>query len=117
MTKKKITKRKRFLLDTVQNLHLKFCSESSIKIARSLFYKLKPFWICARKVSERDTCLCKKHENINLILKKLTRLKMLTSSSTKDFTDLLTCDSSSKACMYRECNICRDKVIPRLKSL
>ena len=74
--KNKIYYRKRYLLDTMDNLHKKHNSEEPIKISRTLFYRFKPFWIIHKKESERDTCLCKTHANFDLILKKMHSLKL-----------------------------------------
>ena len=41
VVKKKVRKQKRYLTDTVQNLHKKYCKTIG-KITRGLFYKLKP---------------------------------------------------------------------------
>lgn len=111
ITKLGLKMRKRYLQDSVDNLYTKFRAVSKVKMSRSLFYKLKPFWIVKQPISARNTCLCKVHANIDLILKKLLQLKILPSSSTKQFTDSVTCNSSAKACMYRECEICKEKSV------
>ena len=103
--------RKRYLQDSVDNLYEKFCTESTVKMSRSQFFMLKPFWIMQQPISARNTCLCKVHANIDLILQKLLHLKVLTSSSTRKFTDSVTCDSSAKTCMYRECANCKERSV------
>ena len=61
LVKKKIKKQKRLLSDTMLNLHKKFCQEfPHHKICLATFYKLKPFWVVKPKLSDRDSCLCKK---------------------------------------------------------
>lgn len=112
LTELKVTKRKRYLRNTVDELYLKFSEENkNLNISRTKFYNLKPFWVVNQKLSALDTCLCKNHENFSLILEKLSYLKILNSKSSTDFTKSLTCDYLSKSCMYRECINCNEKSI------
>lgn len=104
--------RKRVLQDTLTSLHQKFCKETKKKISLNTFLKYKPFWIIKSKMSARNTCLCKTHANFDLILQKLCKLKVVSSPSSRNFTELITCNSNSKACMYRECRVCINKKIP-----
>ncbi|KAK0156949.1 hypothetical protein PV327_011508, partial [Microctonus hyperodae] len=67
ITKNKVVKRKRFLLDTMDNLYTKYNKDESFKISRSTFMNLKPFWILKKTMTDRDTCLCKVHENYNFL--------------------------------------------------
>ena len=57
--------RKRFLSDSINNLHKKYCKESGRTISKSSFYRLRPFWVVEQRMSARDTCLCKEHEILN----------------------------------------------------
>ena len=43
VTKKKIKKQKRLLLDTVENIHKKFVAETNANISFTTFWRLKPF--------------------------------------------------------------------------
>lgn len=36
-------KRKRYILDSVDNLHKKFCASSKTEVSRATFYRLKPY--------------------------------------------------------------------------
>ena len=109
ITKYGKTVRKRFLLDSLDNLYKKFQIESLIKISRSTFFRVKPFWVVNRAVTSRDTCLCKEHANFNLILQRLIALKVLTIKKTIDLLSMVTCDPSKRVCMYRECNVCKNR--------
>jgi len=65
LTRAKNKQQKRFLNDTVSNLHSKFLAENSdLKISYRTFCRLKPFWVIWPKEKNRDTCQCKTHENL-----------------------------------------------------
>ncbi len=77
LTKNKVKMQKRFLVDTLKNLHRRFLSENSDeKISYSLFCHLRPFWVVNPTISERDTCMCKLHENLSFVAEKLNQLKL-----------------------------------------
>ena len=65
ITKNKITKQKRFLCDTLDNLYKKYLKYEPLTISKSIFYRYKPFWIVKKELTARDTCLCKVHANFN----------------------------------------------------
>lgn len=44
---------------------------------KTTFYRFKTFWILLKKVTRRDTCLCKVHVNFNLLILKLSYLNAL----------------------------------------
>ena len=109
ITKNKITKRKRFLLDSIDNLYCKYKKEEAIKLSRSTFFRYKPFWVVNRKVTDRDTCLCKTHVNMKLLIQKLFYLKLLPSISTLSFIQSRVCDILNKECLYGQCIDCKKK--------
>lgn len=109
--RKKVYYRKRYLLYTIDNLHKKYKLNEPVKIGRSLFYRLKPFWIVKKQESARDTCLCKTHANFDLMHKKLIALKLLPSESAFDFIKKLVCDPSNQNCMYKLCDTCKNRSI------
>jgi len=74
ITRNKEKKQKRYLSDTIKNLHKKFSAEKGM-ISYSAFLKLKPFWVV--ESLERDTCACKKCENVKLKARALQRLGAL----------------------------------------
>jgi len=71
LTRAKNKQQKRFLNDTVSNLHSKFLAENSdLKISYRTFCRLKPFWVVWPKEKDRDTCQCKTHENLHFFWRK-----------------------------------------------
>ena len=98
-------KTKRYLLDSLKNLHLKFRAENShINMSLSAFCKRKPFWVFTPKVSDRDTCLCKKHENLQFQADKLHELRLLQAQRVEDNMKLVVCSISQHQCMYGGCD-------------
>ena len=110
VTKNKVRKQKRLLSDTLMNLHDKYCAEN-IKnaVSYSTFSKLRPFWICTPTAKDRQTCLCKKHENVTLKVEKLHQLKLINTKNPEDLLADVCCDVKNKQCMYRECDACKNK--------
>ncbi len=103
---------KRLLLDTLVALHAKYCNENpSMKISYMTFCSLKPFWVTRPSIRDRQTCLCKPHENGRLVLQKLVVLKVLppSCSSVSFCVKNLVCENPTINCYMRKCHQCRDK--------
>jgi len=110
VTKSKNKKQKRYITDSLKQLHRKFCEATTVPGAQRLSYasfcRLKPFWIVDPKHTVRDTCLCIKHANMEFILGKLHQLKLIESASTSHLTKTLCCNDNDRSCMYGECLVC-----------
>lgn len=61
-TANKIKRQRRVLQDTLKNLHRKYESENHPKVSYATFCRLRPFWVTEPRETDRETCLCKKHE-------------------------------------------------------
>lgn len=116
ITLKKETFQKRYLTDNLDNLYTKFAAISDLKVSRATFFRFRPGWITSHTASARDTCLCKDHTNFKFLLDKLAFLKILSSNKSLAFIETVACDAKNKACMYRECIKCKDKVVPEGKN-
>lgn len=94
-----------------KNLHQKFISESAgtTNVSYSHFCRLKPFWVVRSTSNERETCLCKIHENLRLKLQKCHKENIVLSEDTDILMKTVTCNINSKECMYRECSNCDTK--------
>ncbi|XP_063233360.1 uncharacterized protein LOC134537058 [Bacillus rossius redtenbacheri] len=102
---------KRYLNNTLKNLHAKFLQAENFRISYSSFCRYKPSWIVPRKVHERDTCLCAKHENMKLLVQKLHFLEIIKERNIDDFLKALTCEKTSEECLARRCPLCTNKHI------
>ncbi|KAI4812032.1 hypothetical protein KUCAC02_014888 [Chaenocephalus aceratus] len=94
----------------MKNLHLKFLAEhSNHPLSYSLFCTLRPYWIVHPTLADRETCMCKQHENPGFIAKKLHQMHILDTSNLESLTEVITCDTTDKHCMYGECEKCSKK--------
>jgi len=72
VTKNKVRMQKRLLTDTIENLHEKFLSEKPQNaVSYTVFTRLRPFWVRIAQAKDRQTCLCRIHDNIQLKADKL----------------------------------------------
>ena len=107
ITRRKVKKQKRLLTDTVKNK--KFISEHpDNKMSYFTFLRLQPFWVVTHKTSDRQTCKCRTHENIQL-KSKLYELGELSVNEAEATLSIICCADSNAACMYRECDVCKHK--------
>lgn len=112
VTKFKVRKQKRLLCDSMQNLHEKFCAEyPSSVISYVTFTRHRPFWIVQATNKDRDTCLCKKHENIQLCADKLHQLGVLKIKRCEEVLDHVCCSLDRRQCMLRDCDSCYENVV------
>ncbi|KAF9407697.1 hypothetical protein HW555_012370 [Spodoptera exigua] len=93
VSRKQVKKQKRYLLDTMKNLHKKFLKTTPCVISYSLFTRLRPFWVVPPTLSNRETCSCTIHENMNLQLAALKKANITTVSNHQNMLELLCCDS------------------------
>ena len=97
---------KRLLTDTMKNLHRRFLSEHIGHMSYTSFCRLRPFWVVTPSSSDRDTCLCKKHENLQFIANALQSQGLLSSRNIEEMSEATMCDPKAKVCAYGECNEC-----------
>lgn len=84
ITLKKDKGQKRILSGSLKNLHLKFTSENpSIKISYPLFCRLRPFWVKPPTNAEIETCVCKIHDNIELVTVTLHGLNVIKTQESR----------------------------------
>lgn len=96
VTKMKAKKQKRFLWDNLRNLHKLFLIENpETEISYSLFCHMKPFWVVTPTNTDRETCLCKVHENIKFLVEKLHHHKVIDSTNLESIVKA-TCYSAEK---------------------
>ena len=101
------------LSDTIQNIHAKYLAEyPSSKISYSLFCRLRPFWVVIPTERDRQTCLCKLHANMQLVVSKLNLLKILDSDNLDSIVQKVSCNVNAKDCMYGDCMSCKDPELP-----
>jgi hypothetical protein len=100
VTKNKVKKQRRILLDTISNQYRKYVSEGCRKIAFSMFCKLRPFWVTPPKEKYRKTCLCKTCENTQYLADALHEVGCLESREMEINTRQAVCSTTNQKCMY-----------------
>ncbi|CAH2105374.1 unnamed protein product [Euphydryas editha] len=111
ISRKTIKKQKRFLTDTLLNLHTKFLQLHTYKISYSTFCKMRPFWVVIPDSRARETCMCKTHTNMDLIIASLKRFDLIDQSSAHKVLSSLCCVSESIECLSRSCIDCANRNI------
>ena len=97
----------------MRNLHRRFLLESpDSRISYSLFCRMRPFWVVQPSIADRETCLCKLHENLGFLVEKLHFLRVIGSTDLEEMAESICCDSKSKDCMYNACPNCKDREFP-----
>ncbi|CAH0407914.1 unnamed protein product [Chilo suppressalis] len=106
-----IQKQKRYMLDSIKNLHKKFLEENPlIKISYVTFSRLRPFWVYLPR-DDRDTCACTTHTNIDLIIHALRKNKIIDLRNYQEMLGVLCCTKFSAKCVARECDVCKNESI------
>ncbi len=118
ITKNMVKKQKRVLCETMTIVYSKFLNKyPRLPISYTLFCRMRPFWVIKPTARDRETCLCMTHENMALKMGKLHALKVVSSARVNDVLEQVTCDITSKSCMYSECNVCKDDYVPPIKGV
>ncbi|CAG9787763.1 unnamed protein product [Diatraea saccharalis] len=111
-TLNKTKMQKRLLLDTLKNIHKKFVNDTGLAISYATFIRRKPFYVLSPKLSDRDTCACRKHANMHFKFISLKKAYVLVFyNNLKEAVKATVCDKKSRSCMYSECTVCAEKKI------
>ncbi|KAF9408110.1 hypothetical protein HW555_012084, partial [Spodoptera exigua] len=111
ITRHKLKKQKRYLTDSLKNLHRKYLDSGLPPISYVTFTRLKPFWVLQPSLNSRDTCLCKPHANMDLLISSLKHNKIIHENSTSEVLRSLTCNQTKVECLQRKCDKCKHKII------
>jgi len=84
ITRNKVKRQKRLMLDTLRHLFSKYQSESNQVISFTTFFRLKPFWVKCPTEKDREICLCKTCENLGFMIKELFRNNVISTTSMCD---------------------------------
>ncbi|CAH1106712.1 unnamed protein product [Psylliodes chrysocephalus] len=107
--KDKVTKQKRFLSNTLKNLYQKFLhAYPNFKISYKFFCLARPFYIKPMRVSDRETCKCIIHANMELIVQSLYINKIVFGKTPNDVIKDICCSTYAADCLLRKCNNCEN---------
>ncbi|CAC5422422.1 unnamed protein product [Mytilus coruscus] len=93
-----------------KKLHEKFLIKNTniTLTSYTTFSRLRPFWVQPPKESDRDTCGCKKHQNMQFLVDSLFKLQHVESKSLSDLIKTFSCDINNLDCMYGKCEKCKE---------
>ncbi|XP_042907124.1 uncharacterized protein [Parasteatoda tepidariorum] len=111
VTKYSKKNQKRYLLDTIKNLHKKFLEEGG-KCSYASFAANRPFYVLSPSVDTRNTCLCKLHSNVKFKITALKKIEIIQTNNISDLIEATVCSPDSKDCMYKACPSCFRKKVP-----
>ncbi|CAC5358843.1 unnamed protein product [Mytilus coruscus] len=99
------------LIKRIEDQVINFYHDNSrlTAVGNTSFCRLRPLWVVPSRDSDRDTCACKLHENIQFIVNTLIRVKVLETHSLKEIVNLSVCNSEDLDCMYGRCQKCSKK--------
>ena len=104
----KKTEQVRYLLMSLKEIYNLFQTENeNVSIGFSKFCDLRPQNVKLFDQIPHNVCVCMYHENVRLMLIELEKHTNL-ASNFNEFVQQVTCDDSSKECIYRRCEDCRD---------
>lgn len=83
----------------MKNLHKEFVNQQKYNISDVSFTRLKLFWVKEPLIEKRDTCLCIQHENMRLIVEKLSYLKVIDIKNRREISQILCCKENKETCL------------------
>lgn len=106
-----IKKQIRYLNNTLLNLIKVFKREnpSFTKISYSTFCRYRPFWVLYPTIKDRETCLCKTHENMALVVSKLNYSKIIKERTVDEVVKKMCCEEKGRKCLERTCESVKRK--------
>ena len=111
VTRKKIKMQKRLLTDSIKNLHVKFVAETDCQISLSTFWRLKPFWVKVPTQRERETCICRTCDNIQMKASALAKANVIDNSDMARIVENIFCSTDNQTCMYGLCQTCKVNIV------
>lgn len=112
ITTKKVKKQVRLLNDSMKNLHKKYVNSTTHKkLTYPTFCKLKPFWVIKPNAKFRETCLCKIHTNIALVVDALKKNKIINEQTVDGIMKTICCDITNQKCLERTCDKCYEREV------
>ena len=106
----RITLQKRILLCSIRETYQLFLTDkqyANVSLSLTAFRELRPMNVLFQSYMSHRRCLCSYHENVNLLLKSLSKyINSLDLNSLQAFSSALVCDEANEDCMFRHCSLC-----------
>lgn len=108
----KFRMQKRYMLMTLKEAHQLFKeSHKDIKCGLSVFCSSRPIFVKCLSEVPHNTCTCKYHENVRMLLKALSKAVNPPKSVPTEFRLFLNevvCNQENESCMLNQCASCAD---------
>lgn len=109
-TGQRITLQKRILLFSIREAYQLFLVENqntTFSLSVTSFSELRPVNILVQSSMPHRNCLCSYHENVNLLLKSLSKhINGVDLNSLHAFSSILVCNEDNEECMFSRCSSC-----------
>jgi hypothetical protein len=106
----RITLQKRILLFSIREAYQLFLAENkhaNVSLSATSFSELRPIHVLVQSSMSHRNCLCSYHENVNLLLKSLSKhINCVSLNSLQAFSSTLVCNEENERCMFSHCSIC-----------
>ena len=107
-------RQRRLLSQSLKALYKKYLSENpkNMHLSYGLFCRWRTFYVVTPTACNRQSCLCKMHENGRLMFLKLKQLGKLSYDTVADCIDKgFVCGDPNDSCYLRECTACAEKKV------
>lgn len=97
---------------SIGEAHQLLTMETEMDIGQSKFAELRPTEVLPMTSNNQEVCICKYHENIDMILQGLTKIKSDKTSRCLSSEEVVTrkvCSLTSEKCIDRNCDKCQVK--------
>ena len=109
ITRGKVKKQKHLLNEIRKNLYEKYKAENATMVlSYAVFCRMVPFWAVTPTDKDRDTCLCKLHENMQYLVNKMKSLQLIETNNVDELLEKGACNTKNKESMYNECEECKE---------
>ena len=110
----KEARQKRLLLVNLREAHALFKEGSKLKVGFSDFASLRPPQVLPMTLRDHEVCMCKYHENIDLLLHTLTTTSLVSShyKTAEDLLNATVCRQEESKCSNSGC----DRVVNELSN-
>ena len=90
----------------LKEAHVLFLNESDFTIGFSKFCQLRPQHVLPLTLRDHEQCMCRYHENIELLACGIKKLLPNFPSTAEDVVEYTLCDSFNENCIDCRCDIC-----------
>ena len=104
----RVRHQKRLLLLNISEAHQSFCEENTdIKIGLTKFGELRPPYVMPMTNRDHDVCLCRYHENVDLLAQGLRKVSCTPLPTNSDeLVKKTVCSIDDEQCVNRTCDNC-----------